>query len=114
MGDMPAPGEPELTDAEKKLVADVTLPILAGHVLMGTDMVASMGHQLTVGNNITINLEPDTRAGDRPALRRPERGWERIDGDAGHAVGVLGLQPRPLRRPVDVQLLRAGAGRVGR
>jgi PhnB protein len=62
MGDMPAPGEPELTDAEKKLVAHVTLPILAGHVLMGTDMVASMGHQLTVGNNITINLEPDTRA----------------------------------------------------
>ncbi len=38
------------------------LPILAGHVLMGTDILASMGHKLTVGNNVTINLEPDTRA----------------------------------------------------
>jgi PhnB protein len=63
MGDMPGPeGSPELPDAEKKLVAHITLPILADHVLMGTDMVASMGHELKVGNNITINLEPDTRA----------------------------------------------------
>ena len=63
MGDMPtAPGGPELSDAERKLVAHVELPILAGHVLMGTDMLESMGHQLKVGNNVTINLEPDTRA----------------------------------------------------
>ncbi|HVA73345.1 MAG TPA: hypothetical protein VNF71_02110 [Acidimicrobiales bacterium] len=29
--------------------AHAELPILAGHVLMGSDMVESMGHQLTVG-----------------------------------------------------------------
>lgn len=63
MGDMPGgPGSPELTDAEKKLVAHVELPILAGHVLMGTDMLESLGHQRRIGNNTTINLEPDTRA----------------------------------------------------
>ena len=63
LGDMPGPDSgAQLTDAEKKLVAHVTLPILAGHVLMGTDMVSSMGHELKLGNNITINLEPDTRA----------------------------------------------------
>jgi PhnB protein len=63
MGDMPAgPEGPALTGAEKKLVAHVELPILAGHVLMGTDMVESMGHELKIGNNVTINLEPDTRA----------------------------------------------------
>jgi PhnB protein len=63
MGDMPgAPGSPELTDAEKKLVAHVELPIMAGHVLMGTDIVESMGHELRIGNNVTINVEPDTRA----------------------------------------------------
>ena len=39
----------------------VELPILAGHVLMATDMVESMGHALRIGNNTTINLEPDTR-----------------------------------------------------
>jgi PhnB protein len=63
MGDMPSsPGGPELSDAERNMVAHVELPILAGHVLMGTDMVESMGHQLRVGNNVTIDLEPDTRA----------------------------------------------------
>lgn len=58
----PGPGVPALSDAEKRLVMHVALPILGGHVLMGTDAVASMGHRLTVGTNVSINLEPDTRA----------------------------------------------------
>ncbi|MBO0730810.1 MAG: VOC family protein [Acidimicrobiaceae bacterium] len=62
VGDLPAPpGAPQIPDAEKNLVAHVELPILAGHVLMATDMLESYGHQLRVGNNVTINLEPDTR-----------------------------------------------------
>ncbi|HTZ10172.1 MAG TPA: VOC family protein [Acidimicrobiales bacterium] len=62
IGDLPAaPDAPAFSDAEKALVAHVELPILAGHVLMGTDMVESMGHELRVGNNVTICLEPDTR-----------------------------------------------------
>jgi PhnB protein len=63
MGDLPGePDGPQLTEAEKKLIAHVELPILAGHVLMGTDMLESLGHELRIGNNVTINLEPDTRA----------------------------------------------------
>lgn len=63
MGDVPAPpGAPELSAAERRLVAHVELPILAGHVLMGTDLLESMGQQLRVGNNVTICLEPDTVA----------------------------------------------------
>ncbi len=63
MGAMPGePGSPGLSEAEKQMVAHIELPILAGHVLMGTDMVESMGHELRIGNNVTINLEPDTRA----------------------------------------------------
>ena len=62
-GDVPGGGEgPQLTEAEKTQVMHIELPILAGHVLMGTDMLESMGHQLRIGNNVTINLEPDTRA----------------------------------------------------
>ena len=62
MGDMPpAPDGPPLADAEKALVAHAELPILAGHVLMATDILESMGHELRVGNNVTINLEPDSR-----------------------------------------------------
>lgn len=62
MGDVPpGPGMPTLSEAEKRLVMHVALPILGGHVLMGTDAIESMGHTLTFGNNVSINLEPDTR-----------------------------------------------------
>jgi PhnB protein len=63
LGDAPPmPGMDEMPEEMKKLVMNVQLPILAGHVLMGTDIVESMGHHLTVGNNTSINLIPDTRA----------------------------------------------------
>jgi PhnB protein len=63
MGDVPSnPDVPPLSDAEQRMVMHVELPILGGHVLMGTDMIESMGHQLRIGNNTTIMLEPDTRA----------------------------------------------------
>jgi len=55
----PNPGQPPMAEADKKLILHVSLPILGGHVLMGTDASHSM---LTQGNNIFINLEPDTRA----------------------------------------------------
>jgi PhnB protein len=62
MGDVPSdPGGPTLTEAEEQMVMHVELPILGGHVIMATDMLASMGHELRIGNNTTINLEPDTR-----------------------------------------------------
>jgi len=63
MGDMPAdPSAPELSDAEKRMIMHIELPILGGHVLMATDMLPSMGHQLRIGNNTTVHLEPDSRA----------------------------------------------------
>ncbi|HWD24220.1 MAG TPA: VOC family protein [Acidimicrobiales bacterium] len=62
MGNMPpAPGAPELSDAEKKMVMHVALPILAGHVIMASDMLESMGHERRIGNNVTINLELEDR-----------------------------------------------------
>jgi len=56
------PGQPPLPESDKNLVMHVELPILGGHVLMGTDAPESMGFSLTQGNNVYINLEPDTRA----------------------------------------------------
>ncbi len=58
----PQPGQPPLSEADGKLVMHVALPILGGHVLMGTDAPGSMGFKLNQGNNVYINLEPDTRA----------------------------------------------------
>ncbi|GAC1598935.1 MAG: VOC family protein [Chitinophagaceae bacterium] len=60
--DVPAsPGMPPFSEADAGKVMHVSLPILGGTVIMGTDMLESMGHQLKIGNNTTINLEPDTR-----------------------------------------------------
>lgn len=61
--DIPAdPNQPPMADDDKNLVMHVELPILAGHVLMGTDAPESMGFTITPGNNVYINLEPDTRS----------------------------------------------------
>lgn len=62
MGDVPAmEGMPPLAAADKNLVMHVSLPILGGHVLMGTDAPESMGFKMNFGNNVYINLMPDTR-----------------------------------------------------
>lgn len=62
MGDMPAPeGAPQMSDEDKNKIMHIALPILGGTMLMATDMLESMGHKLTIGNNTTINLEADTK-----------------------------------------------------
>lgn len=62
MGDMPPqPGMPSLSDADKKKVMHVELPILGGTQIMATDMLESMGHKLVEGNNVTISLNPDSK-----------------------------------------------------
>lgn len=58
----PQEGQPPLAEADKNLVMHVALPILGGHMLMGTDAPESMGFKVNFGNNVYINLEPDTRA----------------------------------------------------
>lgn len=61
-GDMPAmEGMPPTPDELKNLVMHVELPITGGHILMGTDAPAQMGFTVNFGNNIHIQLEPDTR-----------------------------------------------------
>jgi PhnB protein len=52
---------PPLPDSDKNLVMHVTLPILGGYLLMGSDAPESMGFKVNKGNNVYINLMPDTR-----------------------------------------------------
>lgn len=62
-GDMPPmEGMPPLPEADKNLVMHVALEITGGHLLMGTDAPASMGFKVNMGNNVHINLQPDTRS----------------------------------------------------
>ncbi len=58
----PQPGFSRLRKADENLVMHVELPILGGHVLMGSDAPESSGFPLTRGNTVHINLEPDSRA----------------------------------------------------
>jgi PhnB protein len=61
-GDIPpSDGMPPVAEADKNLIMHIALPILGGHVLMGTDAPESMGFKVSMGNNIYINLQPDTR-----------------------------------------------------
>lgn len=54
-------GAPAIAEKDLDLIVHIALPILGGHVLMGTDAPESMGFTIIPGNNIYINLEPDTR-----------------------------------------------------
>ncbi len=60
--DIPAGDDaPPIAEADKNLVMHIELQILGGHILMGTDAPESMGFKVNFGNNVHINLEPDTK-----------------------------------------------------
>lgn len=61
-GEIPhGPDQPKVPDSIKKMVLHVELPLMGGHVLMGTDAPKEMGFTVTPGNNMHIHLEPDSR-----------------------------------------------------
>lgn len=70
----PQPDQPPVAEADKNLVMHVALPILGGHVLMGTDAPESIGFAVKTGNNIYINLEPDTRSETRRLFKALSEG----------------------------------------
>ncbi len=57
----PQEGAPPMAEEDKNLIMHVALPILGGHLLMGTDAPESMGFKVNFGNNSYISLHPDTR-----------------------------------------------------
>ncbi len=59
--DMAIPNGPELSAEDANRIMHMELEITAGHVLMATDMLSSMGMECRVGNNTTIMIEVDTR-----------------------------------------------------
>ncbi|MCB0819770.1 MAG: SRPBCC domain-containing protein [Bacteroidetes bacterium] len=61
-GDLPADeNHPTVADSLKHMVLHVELPLIGGHVLMGTDAPKEMGFTLSQGNNMHIQLEPSSR-----------------------------------------------------
>ena len=58
----PREGMPPLAEQDKNLILHIELAITGGHIIMATDALESMGFTINFGNNVHINLEPDTRA----------------------------------------------------
>lgn len=58
----PHPGQPAMTDRLKNMVLHVELPTIGGHILMGTDAPQEMGFTVESGNQVHINLEPESKA----------------------------------------------------
>lgn len=56
-----AEGSPALSEENQNLVMNMALPIMGGHLLMGSDVPAFTGQTLTEGNRYSVCLMPDTR-----------------------------------------------------
>jgi PhnB protein len=55
------PESGRVPDKEKEKIMHVALPVGNGNTLMATDALESMGHTLTVGNNIQLSVEADSK-----------------------------------------------------
>jgi PhnB protein len=95
----PSEKMPPLPEADRNLVMHIVLPILGGHNLMGTDAPESMGFVVDFGNNVYINLEPDTReetrrlfnalsAGGKVEMELQEMFWGDYYGSCKDKFGV--------------------------
>jgi PhnB protein len=56
---------PPVSDELKNLVMHVSLPIIGGHTLMGSDAPEQLSFNVVMGNHVYINLQPDTREDTR-------------------------------------------------
>lgn len=108
MKDMPRPdGAPQLGESEANLIMNIQLPITNGHVLMATDMIASMGHNLKVGNNVTISLDLDSQEDAEKIYKKTShqltrKFWTACTDAVGSSLGVM---RRPIWHSLD-DLLR--------
>ena len=57
-----APQMGPVSEADMDKVMHVSMPIAGGHMLMGSDMLESMGHKHIAGNNFSISLNADSEA----------------------------------------------------
>lgn len=59
-GDMPMEGF-TVPDEERDKLMHISLPLGGDAVLMASDVLESMGQQLTVGNNVYVSVHPDSK-----------------------------------------------------
>lgn len=92
-------GSMEITEAEMDRIAHIALPLGQRDLLMGTDVVAGMGEELTAGNNFQIAIEPESAeeaehlftslsAGGTITMPLSRTGWAEKHGSCTDRFGV--------------------------
>ena len=61
-GDMAFAEGPDVPEEDRNKIMHMEVTIADGHVLMATDMLASQGQHVRVGNNTTVMVQLDERA----------------------------------------------------
>jgi PhnB protein len=95
----PSDGSPSIADSDKNLIMHIELTILGGYILMGTDAPESMGFHVNFGNNVHINLEPETKnetkilfealsAGGKVTMKLQDMFWGGYYGSCTDKFGV--------------------------
>ncbi|MBN2617298.1 MAG: VOC family protein [Spirochaetales bacterium] len=75
-GDAP-PNESHPTPAQvKNMVMHAAIKILGNYVLHGADSPEIMGFKITFGNNITMNINPDSREESKRIFNELSKGGE--------------------------------------
>lgn len=104
----PVEGQPALSEEDKKLILHIELPLLGGHILMGTDAPESMGFKIEFGNNYYICLEPETRKetkrlfealaeGGKITMPLQDLFWGAYYGDCTDKFGVRWMVNCPIK-----------------
>jgi PhnB protein len=52
----------QMSAQDKEKIMHIALPLGKGNILMGTDILESMGQKLNLGNNISLTINPDSEA----------------------------------------------------
>lgn len=56
-----APDMNDLPKEEMNRVMHISLPLGKDSILMGSDILPSVGHSLNIGNNVYVSIHPDSR-----------------------------------------------------
>ena len=106
--DIPLSGDdPPFPDGTEDMIMHIELPILGGHILMGTDAPESMGFHLRDGNKVHIQLEPDSEEETRRIFGKLSEGgtvtmelqvmfWNALYGTCTDRYGIQWMVNHPL------------------
>ncbi|MAO11465.1 MAG: VOC family protein [Flavobacteriaceae bacterium] len=104
-GDMPEDSDYQMTDADKKKIMHVSLPLKEGYTLMGSDTSNHYG-KATIGTNFSISINADNKEeadqlyaklskGGKETMPMQNTFWESYFGMCTDAFGIQWMLSAP-------------------